>query len=336
MEVSVLPKISAEQLSGIRAEFPILQQKVNNHALVYLDNGATTQKPLSVINAVSDHYKKNNSNIHRGVHSLSQRSTEAYEQAREKVREHINASKTSEVIFTKGTTESINLVAHALGRKVVGKGDEVLVTMMEHHSNILPWQRLCEENGALLKVVNILEDGQLDLDDFKKKLNKSTKIVAFTHVSNTLGTINPVKELVHSVKEVGAYCVVDGAQAIPHMKVDVQELNCDFYCFSGHKAYAPSGIGVLFSKESLLQKMDLYQTGGGTIKTVSFESTEYAESPLKYEAGTPPIEAAIGLGAALDFINAIGIEAISKHENELLEKATQALSSIDGYYYYYY
>lgn len=337
---SVIKKNNSIDVTKVRNDFPILSQKVNGKPLVYFDNGATTQKPQLVIDAIVNHYKTINSNIHRGVHSLSQQSTIAFENARAVVQKHINAAHAHEIIFTKGTTESINLVAHSLGKLLIKKGDEIIITHMEHHSNILPWQVLCEEKGAVLKVVPINEAGELKLETFEKLLSVKTKIIAIAHVSNTLGTINPIKEIIRFVREFfpplggeagrGAAIVVDGAQAIPHMKVDVQELDADFYCFSGHKIYAPSGIGVLYGKEVWLNKLSPYQTGGGTIKKVTFDKTEYAESPLKFEAGTPPIEAAIGLAAAFNYINNIGVDAIAAYEYELLDYALEKIKKIEG------
>lgn len=314
----------------IRNDFPILSQKVNGKPLVYFDNGATTQKPKPVIDAIVNHYQTINSNIHRGVHSLSQQATIAYENARTTVQKHINAAQANEIIFTKGTTDAINLVAHSLGKILIAAGDEIIVSEMEHHSNILPWQILCEERGAALKVIPINAAGELNLEVFKKLLTHKTKIVSLAHVSNTLGTINPVKEIVSIAHKQNIIVVVDGAQAVPHMKIDVQDLDADFYCFSAHKAYGPTGIGVLYGKEKWLRKMPPYQTGGGTIKTVAFERTEYADAPLKFEAGTPAIEAAIGFEAALNYINKIGLQHIAIHEHELLEYATKKTSNITG------
>ncbi len=329
-------------VENIRNDFPILSQKVNGKPLVYFDNGATTQKPKQVIDAIVNHYQTINSNIHRGVHTLSQQSTIAYENARTTVQKHINAANSNEIIFTKGTTDAINLVAHSLGKIWIEEGDEIIISEMEHHSNILPWQILCEEKDAVLKVIPINDAGELNIDVFKKLLGDKTKIVAITHVSNTLGTINPILDIIGLVRkhssllrgEAGrgadTVVIIDGAQAIPHMKVDVQELDVDFYCFSGHKVYGPTGIGVLYGKEKWLNKMPPYQTGGGTIKTVAFEKTEYTDAPLKFEAGTPAIEAAIGLASALDYINKIGLETIAVHEQQLLEYATKKISAIPG------
>lgn len=310
-------------------KFPILTQKVNGKPLVYFDNGATTQKPLEVINAITDYYSTTNSNIHRGIHSLSQLATEKYDDARKYIAEYINAKDANEVIFTKGTTDSINLVANYF-LQIVSEGDEILISEMEHHSNILPWQVICEKKKAVLKVIPVLDNGELDLTTFLKLLNAKTKFLAITHVSNTLGTINPVKEMIAEAHKNNVPVLVDGAQAIPHMKVDVQDLDADFYVFSGHKVYAPTGIGICYAKKEWWNKFSPYQTGGGTIKTVSFEKTEYAEAPHKFEAGTPNIEGGIVLAEALKFVNEIGIDVIHQYENELLEYATAQLKLIEG------
>lgn len=313
----------------IRKDFPILSHKVNGKPLIYFDSGATAQKPKQVIDAIVKYYYEQNANIHRGVHTLSQEITTAYENARATIQKHINAKHPHEIIFTSGTTESINLVASGFAKKFVNSGDEIIVSEMEHHSNILPWQMLCEEKNAVLKVVPINERGELILDEYKKLLSAKTKMVAITHVSNTLGTINPVKEIISLAHEKNIPVLIDGAQAIPHMKVDVQDLGADFYCFSGHKVYGPTGVGILYGKEEWLRKLPNYQVGGGTIKTVSFTKTEYADIPLRFEAGTPHIEGGIGLAAAIDYINGIGLENISAHENELTEYAIEKLSSIE-------
>jgi cysteine desulfurase/selenocysteine lyase len=314
---------------NIRQEFPILSRKVNGKPLIYFDSGATAQKPKQVIDAITKYYSEQNANIHRGVHRLSQDVTVVYENARATIQKHIGAKHVHEIIFTKGTTESINLVADTFGKSVKA-GDEILITEMEHHSNILPWQQLCEEKNAVLKVVPINEKGELILDEFKKLLSAKTKLVAVTHVSNTLGTINPAKEIVSLAHAKGVPVLVDGAQAIPHMKIDVQELDVDFYCFSGHKVYGPTGVGILYGKEEWLRKLPNYQVGGGTIKTVSFAKTEYSDIPLRFEAGTPNIEGGIGLAAAIDYINNIGLDKIAAYEHELLEYATEKLLTIDG------
>jgi len=314
----------------VREDFPILKMQVNNKPLVYFDNGATSQKPKQVIDAIAKYYYEENSNIHRGVHTLSQMATIHYELARETVQKHIKATSVNEIIFTRGATESINLVAHCFGKLFITKGDEIIVSEMEHHSNILPWQVMCEEKGAILKVIPINEKGELILEEYKKLLSDKTKLIAVTHVSNTLGVINDVKEIISIAKQKNIPVLLDGAQAIPHMTIDVQDLDCDFYCFSGHKIYAPTGIGVLYAKAKWIEKFEPYQVGGGTIKTVSFEKTVYADGPLKFEAGTPNVEGAIGLAAALNYINEIGLSTISSHEDELMHYATQKLREIKG------
>jgi cysteine desulfurase/selenocysteine lyase len=317
-------------VNSLRADFPILSRTVNNKPLIYFDNGATAQKPKAVIDSLVDYYSRYNANIHRGVHHLSQEASQAYEDARATVQKHIGANSPNEIIFTRGTTESINLVAQSFLRNKLTPGDEILVTEMEHHSNILPWQMLCEEKGATLRVVPVNENGELEIAALQKLLSPKTKFFAFTHVSNTLGTINPAKEIIELAHAANIPVLVDGAQAIPHMQVDVQDLNCDFYCFSAHKVYGPTGIGILFVKEGILDDMMPYQTGGGTIKTVTFTKTTYVDGPLKFEAGTPNIEGAIGLAKALDYINAIGLKNISAHEHELLLYATEKLNAIPG------
>jgi cysteine desulfurase/selenocysteine lyase len=329
MKTIIKPALSLDAQS-LRKDFPILSRKVNGKTLVYLDNGATSQKPLAVTNALVHYYNFQNSNIHRGVHRLSQEITIAYEQARETIRKHLNAEHAHEIIFTKGTTDSINLVAASFGKKFIAKGDEILLTGMEHHSNILPWQMFCEEKGAVLKVVPITESGELNLDALKKLIGERTKLFALTHVSNTLGTINPVKELIALAHAHGIPVLVDGAQAVPHMQVDVRDMDADFYCFSAHKAFGPTGVGILYGKEKWLNAMPPYQTGGGTIKSVSFEKTVYADLPLKFEAGTPHIEGGIGMAVALDYINTIGLDKIQAYEHELLTQATNRLLMIPG------
>ncbi|HTA63110.1 MAG TPA: cysteine desulfurase [Bacteroidia bacterium] len=321
---------TAFDVEKVRADFPILKVLVNNKPLIYFDNGATAQKPKQVIDAIAKYYYEENSNIHRGVHTLSQRATIHYELARTTVQKHINAADVNEIIFTRGTTESVNLVAHCFGKLFITKGDEIVVSEMEHHSNILPWQILCEEKGAVLKVIPVMENGELDLEAYKKLLSAKTKLIAVTHVSNTLGVVNDVKEIIAIAKQKNVPVFLDGAQAVPHMAVDVQDLDCDFYCFSGHKIYAPTGIGVLYAKAKWIEKFEPYQTGGGTIKTVSFEKTVYADGPLKFEAGTPNIEGAIGLAAALNYVNEIGLDIIAAYENELMEYATEKLKHLAG------
>ena len=325
-----LEKVILFDVYKIRKDFPILSRMVNNKPLIYFDNGATTQKPQQVIDALIKYYTVQNANIHRGVHRMSQDVTVEYENARITVQKHIGAKHEHEIIFTSGTTDSINFIATAFGKKYVNAGDEIVVSEMEHHSNILPWQQLCEEKNALLKVIPITDSGELRMDEYKKLLSAKTKLIAITHVSNTLGTVNPIKELIAIAHSKNIPVLVDGAQSIPHMKVDVQDLDADFYCFSGHKVYAPTGVGILYGKEQWLKKLPNYQVGGGTIKTVSFDKTEYAESPLRFEAGTPNIEGGIGLAMALDYINALGLENIVAYEHELLAYATEKLSGIDN------
>ena len=326
-ERAVKPAFDVEK---IRRDFPILKMKVQGHPLVYLDNAATSQKPQSVIDALVRYYEGENANIHRGVHYLSQIATEAFEQARETVRAFVNAARASEIIFTRGTTEAINLVAHSYGRANVGAGDEVLITAMEHHSNIVPWQMLCEEKGAKLRVAPMNDEGELLLEEFKKLLNPRTKVVAVGHVSNALGTINPLKEMIAAAHTLGIPVVVDGAQAVPHLAVDVQDLDADFYAFSGHKMYGPTGIGVLYGKTALLEAMPPYQGGGDMISSVTFEKTTYNKLPYKFEAGTPDMAGAAGLKAAIEYMNGIGIAKIAAHEHELLEYATEVIGSLPG------
>ena len=317
-------------IEKIRADFPILSIKINGNQLVYFDNGATAQKPKLVIKAITDYYESQNANIHRGVHTLSQEITIAYENARATIQKHLNAAHAHEIIFTKGTTDSINLVASSFGKKFISKGDEIIVSEMEHHSNILPWQQVCEEKGAILKVIPINDAGELIISDYKKLLNSKTKIVAVTHISNTLGTINPIEEIVALAHAQNIPVLVDGAQAVPHKSVDVQNLFADFYVFSGHKLFGPTGVGILYGKEKWLNQLPPYQVGGGTIKTVTFEKTEYADLPLKFEAGTPHIEGGIGLASAIDYINEIGLENIAAYEHEMLIYATEAIQKIGG------
>lgn len=313
-------------VASIRKNFPILQKTVNNNALVYFDNGATTQKPLSVINAITKYYSEQNANIHRGVHTLSREATELFEEARKTVARFINA-KESELIFTSGTTHSINLIANGLS---FAPSSEILLTQLEHHSNILPWQLNAQKSNAKLKVVPIHTDGTLQLENLRNLVNEKTKIVSITHVSNTLGVINPIKEIVSEIRKLNptALVVVDGAQSVPHLKIDVKDLDCDFFVFSGHKMYGPTGTGVLYSKESALSKLQLSASGGGTIKTVSFEKTEYVDGPLKFEPGTPNIEGVIALSAAVKYIDSIGIENIAQYEHELLSYAQNKLAEI--------
>ncbi len=318
------------EIDKIRNNFPILNQTVNNKPLIYLDNGATTQKPKQVIEIIEKMYSEYNSNIHRGVHFLSNKSTEIYENARNIVKDFINAEKREEIIFTKGTTDAINLVAFSFGEKFIHENDEIIVAETEHHSNIVPWQMLCESKKAVLKVISADKNGELQLDEYKKILNKNTKMVAVAHVANSIGIINPIQEIIDEAHKIGAKVLIDGAQSIQHKNIDVQELNCDFFVFSGHKMYAETGIGVLYGKKGLLEEMPPYQGGGDMIKSVSFEKTEFAGLPLKFEAGTSNYVAAISMGEAINFINSVGIENIEKYETELLKYAEEKLSSIDG------
>jgi cysteine desulfurase/selenocysteine lyase len=326
-EKAVKPSLDVEK---IRKDFPILKSKVHGHPLVYLDNAATSQKPQSVIDALVRYYEGENANIHRGVHYLSQIATEAFEQARETVRAFVNAARASEIVFTRGTTEAINLVAHSYGRANVGAGDEVLITAMEHHSNIVPWQMLCEEKGAKLQVAPMNDEGELLFEEFRKLLNPRTKVVAVGHVSNALGTINPLKQMIAAAHALGIPVVVDGAQAVPHLAVDVQDLDADFYTFSGHKMYGPTGIGVLYGKTALLEAMPPYQGGGDMISSVTFEKTTYNKLPHKFEAGTPDMAGVAGLKAAIEYMNGIGIAKIAAHEHELLEYATNVIGALPG------
>jgi len=312
----------------VRRDFPILHQQVYGHPLVYLDNAATSQKPRAVIDAISHYYERGNANIHRGVHFLSEHATEEHEAARRTVQAFLNAPDKREIIFVRSATEGINLVAQTYGRKHVGAGDEVLITAMEHHSNIVPWQMLCEEKDAHLRVIPINDRGELQMEELPKLLGPRTKVLAVTHVSNALGTINPLRKIVEIAHSHGVPVVIDGAQAVPHLKVDVQELDCDFYVFSGHKVYGPTGIGVLYGKRALLEAMPPYQGGGDMIRSVTFEKTLYNDLPYKFEAGTPNIGGAIGLGAAIDYINHLGIDNIAAHEHDLLTYATESLSAI--------
>lgn len=315
-------------IEKIRTDFPLLSRKVNGKPLIYFDNGATAQKPKRVIDALEHYYTFQNANIHRGVHTLSRETTIEYENARATIQKHLNAQHPHEIVFTKGTTDSINLVASSFGKKFITTGDEIIISEMEHHSNILPWQQVCEEKGAVLKVVPINDRGELLLDEYKKLLSKKTKIVAITHVSNTLGTINPIKEIIKAAHAKNIPVLIDGAQAVPHLKVNVQDLDCDFYCFSGHKLYSSTGTGILYGKEKWLNALPPYQVGGGTIKTVTFEKTEYADAPLKFEAGTPDIAGGLALAAAIDYINEIGLDSIEQYEHELLQHATEQLQEL--------
>lgn len=316
-------------IEKIRNDFPILQQQVNGKPLVYLDNGATSQKPLKVIKAISRFYEEYNSNIHRGVHALSQIATEAYEQSREKVRAFINAASSKEIIFTKGTTDGINLVSN-ISAHLLQSGKEVLISAMEHHSNIVPWQMVCEKTGAKLRWIPMDEQGQLILDELDNLIHENTAMVAVMHVSNALGTINPIEKIISKAKSVGALTLIDGAQAVPHFKVDVQKLGCDFYTFSGHKMLGPTGIGILYGREEVMENLPPYQGGGDMIKTVTLEKTTYNDLPLRFEAGTPNIEGGIVLAEAIEYLEEIGFEAIENYEKHLLDYATAALTEIDG------
>jgi cysteine desulfurase/selenocysteine lyase len=317
-------------VEAIRAQFPALSLEVYGHPLVYLDSAASAQKPLSVLDAEMRCYREIYANVHRGVHYLSIAATAAYENARAKVRQLLNAPSSRDVVFVRGTTEGINLVAASYGRKNVGAGDEILLTTLEHHSNIVPWQLLCEQTGAVLRVVPIDDEGAVRMEEFDALLSERTKIVAVVHVSNALGTVNPVREMIRAAHGVGARVLVDGAQAVPHMAVDVQDLDCDFYVFSGHKAFGPTGIGALYGRREVLESMPPYEGGGEMISSVTFEKTEFREPPARFEAGTPNIAGAIALGAVVDFLEGIGYEAIGRHERDLLEYATAALETVPG------
>ena len=317
-------------VARIRADFPVLQQTINGKPLIYLDNSASSQVPQVVIDRGSIYLEQEHSNIHRGVHYLSQKATTAYEGAREKVKRFINARDVRECIFVRGATEGINLVMHGYGRKFIGAGDEIIISAMEHHANIVPWQMLCEEKGALLRVIPMNDAGELLLDEYDGLLNDRTKLVAVMHVSNALGTINPVKRIIAQAHKYGVPVLIDGAQAAPHMPVDVQDLDCDFYVFSGHKMYAPTGSGIIYGKLELLEQMNPFQGGGDMIKTVTFEKTIYADPPNRFEAGTPAIASQIGLGAAIDYLNSIGREQAAAYEAELLRYATERVSTIEG------
>lgn len=317
-------------IGKIREDFPVLRQKVHGKPLVYLDNAATTQKPLQVINSLTEYYSNYNSNIHRGVHLLSQKATDEYEKVRTKVQKFLNAPKTEEIIFLRGTTEGINLVANSWGRTFLKAGDEIIISEMEHHSNIVPWQLLCEQTGATLKVIPLNDRGELIMEEYKNLLSEKTKLVSVVHASNTLGTENPVKEITTLAHQYSAKVLIDGAQAVQHFKVDIQDIGCDFYAFSGHKLYAPTGIGVLWGKEELLETMPPWQGGGDMILSVTFEKTIYNQIPYKFEAGTPNIADTIGLGAAIDYVNSIGIENIARYENELYQYAEEKFLPIEG------
>ncbi|MFT6189336.1 MAG: cysteine desulfurase/selenocysteine lyase [Oleispira sp.] len=320
-------KMDIEQ---IRADFPVLHQEVNGKPLVYLDNGATTQKPQVVIDAIANYYRTTNSNVHRGAHTLSDQATQMFEDARSTMQKFLNAAKSEEIIWTRGTTESINLVAQTWVRSNVKAGDEIIISGMEHHSNIVPWQMVCEQTGALLKVIPVLDDGSLDYDAYLKLLSDKTKFVAVVHVSNALGTLNPVEDIIREAHKVGAKTLIDGAQAVAHWDIDVQALDCDFYAFSGHKLFGPTGLGVLYGKEELLNAMPPYQGGGEMILHVSFEKTTYNVLPYKFEAGTPNIAGAIAMAAAIDYLNSLDRVALAKHEDALLARANELAAQTDG------
>lgn len=314
----------------IRKDFPILAQPMNGKPLVYLDNAATTQKPRQVLERMEKFYRTEYANIHRGVYALSQTATDACESAREKCREFLNAARPEEIIFVRGATEAVNLAAAGYGEKFLKAGDEILITVLEHHANIVPWQQLCLRKGMKLRVAPMNDKGEILMDEYQKLLNSNTKLVAVTQVSNALGTINPVQEMTRLAHQAGALVMIDGAQAVPHLKVDVQAIGADFYCFSGHKVYGPSGIGVLYGRYELLEKMDPYQFGGEMIESVTFEKTTFAKPPAKFEAGTPAIAEIVGLGAALEYIEKIGLEGIAAYEHELLLEGTKKLSAVEG------
>jgi cysteine desulfurase/selenocysteine lyase len=324
------PRLRPLDVAAVRADFPALDQEVHGHPLVYLDNAATTQKPRAVIDAVRNFYEHDCANVHRGVHALSQRATVAYESARTAVKAHLGAHDSREIVFTRGTTEAVNLVAHSFVRPRLHAGDEVLISAMEHHSNIVPWQLLCEERGATLKVIPIDDRGCVEMEALESLLSDRTRIVAVVHVSNALGTVNPIAEIVRLAHDRGIPVLVDGAQAVPHMAVDVRALDVDFYAFSGHKCYGPSGIGALYGKRKHLLEMVPYQGGGDMILSVTFDGTTYAEPPHRFEAGTPNIEGAIGLAAALGYLRSIGLDAVATHEASLLDQATRAISAVPG------
>ena len=315
---------------NIKSDFPILSQKINGHELVYLDNAATTQKPKVVIDSINEYYRKTNSNIHRGVHTLSQKATEHYENARNKIANFINSESEKEIIFVRGATEAINLVANSYVRPLLNQDDEIIISQMEHHANIVPWQMICNEIGAKLKILPMNQKGELIVNKLENIINEKTKFIAINHVSNSLGTVNPIEHIVKIAHKNKIKILVDGAQAIQHIPIDIRKINADFYCFSGHKIYAPSGIGVLYGKKELLDEMHPYQGGGDMIKSVTFEKTIYNDVPNKFEAGTPNISGAIALGTAIDYVTTLGIENIAKHEAELLEYATKKISKISG------
>ncbi len=317
-------------IQKIRADFPILKREVYGKKLVYFDNGATTQKPQAVIDVLVNYYTQDNSNIHRGVHYLSQQATVAYEQARENVQAYINAKEKHEVIFTKGTTDAINLMAHSFGEQFINEGDEVVVSALEHHSNLVPWQVLCKKKNAKLRIVPVNDKGEFIFSEYEKMINSKTKIVTVAHVSNALGSVNPIKKIIEKAHQKDIPVLIDGAQGMPHFAVDVQELDCDFYAFSGHKMYAPMGVGVLYGKEKYLEEMIPYQMGGEMVDQVTYENTTYNVLPFKFEAGTPNVEAVLGLDAAINYMKSIGIEQIAHHENKLMKYASSELKKIEG------
>lgn len=329
MRVDAMNIKKKETLERIRDEFPILDQKINGEDLIYLDNAASTQKPKSVINAIKDYYENDHSNVHRGVHTLSVRATEAYENARAKVAEFLNSPNKHQIIFTKGTTDSVNLIASSV-TNLIQEDDEILITSMEHHSNIVPWQELCKRTGAVLKIIPINENGELMIEEYKNMVSEKTKLISVVHLSNTLGTINPIEDIIEFAKSNDVITVIDGAQAAGHLPIDVQKLDCDFYLFSGHKIFGPTGIGVLYGKEEILNKMDPYQFGGEMILKVTFEETTYNDLPHKYEAGTPNIAGAVGIGASIDFINGLDRDLAHEHEMSLHDYALEQLEMIEG------
>ncbi len=331
MSVSAAPaRARPYDVEAVREDFPILHQEINGHPLVYLDNGATSQKPRAVIDAIADYYTHDNANVHRGVHTLSARATDAFEGARERSRRFLNAAERSEIVFVRGASEAINLVARAWAAPRLKPGDQVVITAMEHHSNIVPWQMICAETGATLRAIPIDDTGALVLDALDELLGENTRLLALTHVSNALGTINPVAELVRTARERGIVTVVDGAQAAPHLAIDVQALGCDFYALSGHKVYAPTGIGVLYGRLELLRAMPPYQGGGEMIRRVTLAESQYAEPPHRFEAGTPNIAGAVGLAAALDYVDGLGLATIAEYEQGLLDYATEAVAAVEG------
>ena len=329
MRVDAMNIKKKETLERIRDEFPILDQKINGEDLIYLDNAASTQKPKSVINAIKDYYENDHSNVHRGVHTLSVRATEAYENARAKVAEFLNSPNKHQIIFTKGTTDSVNLIASSV-TNLIREDDEILITSMEHHSNIVPWQELCKRTGAVLKVIPINENGELMIEEYKNMVSEKTKLISVVHLSNTLGTINPIEDIIEFAKSNDVITVIDGAQAAGHLPIDVQKLDCDFYLFSGHKIFGPTGIGVLYGKEEILNQMDPYQFGGEMILKVTFEETTFNDLPHKYEAGTPNIAGAVGIGASIDFINGLDRDLAHEHEMSLHDYALEQLEMIEG------